>query len=224
MKVLIIEDDKAVAENLSKGLIEKGFEADVANDGIVGLTAAKQGQYDALIVDRMLPGLDGLSVIRQLREANNQTPALILTALSEVDNKVEGFEAGADDYLAKPFAFAELTARLRALSKRSTLTPENTKLTIGDLTMDKISREVKRQGQLLRLKPREFELLLYFCDNLNQPVTREMLLKNVWGMEFDPQTNIVDVHVSRLRQKVDKDFRDPLIRTVRGVGYVFGIE
>lgn len=224
MKILVIEDDKDVAQSLRKGLSEHDFDVDIVNDGLEGLTAARQGVYQALIVDRMLPGLDGLSLIKQLRENNDLTPALLLTALSNVDDRVEGLDAGADDYLGKPFAFAELLARLRVLVKRQLPFEKQTKVQIGDLMMDKLSRDVYREGKKLYLQPREFELLLYFCNHVGQPVTREMLLKEVWGLEFDPQTNIVDVHISRLRQKVDKDFRDPLIRTVRGVGYVFGTE
>lgn len=223
MKILIIEDDKEVAGNLAKALTDNGFLVDSVNDGISGLSTARQGDYHALVVDRMLPGLDGLSLIRQLRESGKQTPALMLTALGEVDSRIEGLEAGADDYLGKPFAFAELLARLRILVKRSTVN-HSMKIQIGDLVMDKISRKVSRAGEKIHLKPREFELLLYFCNRVGEQVTREMLLKEVWGFDFDPQTNIVDVHISRLRQKIDKGFRNPLIRTVRGVGYVFSPE
>ncbi len=222
MRILIIEDDRDAADSLVNGLEAKGFVVDIAYDGVRGFAAAQTGGYDALIVDRMLPGLDGLSLVRQLRDKDNQTPAIMLTALDSVDDKVEGFEAGADDYLAKPFAFAELLARLRALAKRSSSTGGATKITIGDLCLDKISREVRRQDKKIHLKPREFELLLYFSQHIDEPVSRTMLLKDVWGLDFDPQTNIVDVHVSRLRKKIDKDFREPLISTIRGVGYVFG--
>ncbi|PID62714.1 MAG: DNA-binding response regulator [Gammaproteobacteria bacterium] len=224
MKILIIEDDHEVAENLDKGLTEQGFIVDCVHDGISGLQQARQGNYHVLVVDRMLPGLDGLSLLRQLREQHNHTPALMLTALSEVDDKIEGFEAGADDYLSKPFAFAELVARLRALAKRNASNEALTQVHVCDLVLNKVSRDVSRGGQEISLKPREFELLLYFCEHVGEPVTRDMLLKDVWGLAFDPQTNIVDVHISRLRQKIDKDFRDPLIRTVRGVGYIFGAE
>ncbi len=224
MKILIIEDDKDLANSLNKGLSEQGFEITVRHDGISGLMTARQGAYHVLVVDRMLPGLDGLSLIRQLRDHGIETPVLVLTALGEIDDKIEGFEAGADDYLSKPFAFAELLARLRVLGKRSTTGVNATQITVGDLHIDKISRQVTREGKAIALKPREFQLLAYLIDNIDKPVTREMLLKAVWGLEFDPQTNLVDVHISRLRRKIDKDFRDPLIRTVRGVGYVFSIE
>ncbi len=224
MNILIIEDDKEVSETLRQGLNELGFSTDIANDGLSGLDLAQRGNYDVLIIDRMLPGLDGLAIIKQLRKKSIQTPILMLTALAEVDDRVEGLEAGADDYLGKPFAFAELVARLRALFKRSVNNPTRHQLTVGDLLLDKVKRKVTRGDKALHLKPREFELLLYFCEHKDEVVTREMLLKEVWGLEFDPQTNIVDVHISRLRRQLDKDFRDPLLRTVRGQGYVFGPE
>lgn len=222
MQILIIEDDLSVADTLDKGLSEQGFNVDYANDGIKGLSAAKNGQYDALIVDRMLPGLDGVALIRQLRAAGVDTPALMLTAISEVDDRVEGLEAGCDDYLGKPFAFAELLARLNVLIKRKSPPAQQTEIDINGLYLHKISRKVTREGKPIHLQPREFELLLFFAERAGQAITREMLLREVWGLEFDPQTNVVDVHVSRLRQKLDKDFRDPLIRTIRGVGYMFG--
>lgn len=221
MKILIIEDDKSVANSLVKGLTEKTFSAEVAYDGNSGLAMARKNHYDVLIVDRMLPDLDGLSLIRTLRDDGNETPILVLTALGEVDNTVEGFDAGADDYLTKPFAFAELIARLKSLVKRRGGTIQaDTLLTIGDLVIDKIERTVTRESQLIRLQPREFDLLACLADNQGEAVTREMLLEKVWGLTFDPQTNIIDVHISRVRNKVDKGFRDPMINTVRGVGYI----
>lgn len=222
MHILLIEDDRSVAETLEKGLTEKDFTVTVAADGIDGLTTAKHGNFDALIVDRMLPGLDGVALIRQLRDAGVETPALMLTAVSEVDDRVEGLEAGCDDYLGKPFAFAELLARLNVLIKRKSSLTQETEIKIDGLYIDKITRKVTREEQTIHLQPREFDLLVFFAENANEPVTREMLLREVWGLEFDPQTNVVDVHVSRLRQKLDRGFRDPLIRTIRGVGYVFG--
>ncbi len=222
MRILLIEDDSEMIKIIDKGLAEQGFHVDAVNNGIDGLTTAKHGQYDALIIDRMLPGLDGLALIRQLRQTGVETPALMLTALSEVDDRVEGLEAGCDDYLGKPFAFAELLARLRVLIKRKSPPEQQTELHINGLYMHKITRQVSRDGKAIHLQPREFQLLLFFAENPNQIVTRKMLLRQVWGMDFDPQTNVVEVHLSRLRQKLDKGFRDPLIRTVRGVGYVFG--
>ncbi|MPV85293.1 response regulator transcription factor [Ostreibacterium oceani] len=222
MKILIIEDDKPVAENLVKGFSEKGFEADVAHDGISGLAQALSHDYHVIIVDRMLPGLDGLTVIRQLRAQQNETPAIMLTALGEVDDKVEGLEAGSDDYLAKPFVFAELLARVKALAKRNLAAQaQETTLIVGPVVIDKITREVTYQGKSIALQPREFDLLVYMASNAGEVITREMLLKNVWGYEFNPQTNIVDVHISRLRNKLDKSTKKPLIKTLRGVGYVF---
>lgn len=222
MHILLIEDDQAVAETLDKGLTEQGFTVDYVGDGIQGFSAAKNGKYDAMIIDRMLPGLDGINLIRQLRAANIETPALMLTAVSEVDDRVEGLEAGCDDYLGKPFAFAELLARLNVLIKRKSPPATQTEIDISGLYLHKITRKVTREGKAIHLQPREFELLLFFAERPGEAITREMLLRDIWGLEFDPQTNVVDVHVSRLRQKLDKDFRDPLIRTIRGVGYVFG--
>ncbi len=220
MKVLIIEDDRSVALNLTKGLTEKGYSVQTAGDGDSGLAKAQTDDYDVLIVDRMLPKRDGLAVIKTLRSQGNHTPALILTALGEVDDTIEGLESGADDYMKKPFVFAELLARLRVLAKRKAA-PADTMITIGELRIDKITRQVTREGKVLNLQPREFDLLVYLASNRGENVTRQMLLENVWGLQFDPRTNIVDVHISRLRQKVDKGFRDPMIRTVRGVGYLF---
>lgn len=220
MDILIIEDDKAVVENLRSGLLEKGFNVSVAFDGKSGLEQARMGKFDVLIVDRMLPKLDGLSLVKTLRYEGNETPTLILTALSEVDDTVEGFEAGCDDYLAKPFALPVLVARIKALAKRQHphLGQQNV-VTIADLTIDKINRTAVRDGNKLHLQPKEFDVLAFLILHRGEAVTRSMLLEHVWGVEFDPQTNIVDVHISRLRQKVDKGFRDPIISTVRGIGY-----
>lgn len=225
MKVLIIEDDKSVAIHLLRGLAENGINASVAYDGISGLDMARQASYDVLIVDRMLPKLDGLSIIKTLRAEKITTPTLILTALGEVDDTVEGLEAGGDDYMVKPFAFVELLARLRALSKRHTGSQtQTTVITIGKLVIDKVNRSVVREEQPVTLQPREFDLLAYLAQKQGETVTRQMLLEEVWGFDFDPQTNIVDVHISRLRNKVDKGFRDPMIHTVRGIGYRLAVE
>lgn len=224
MKALVIEDDRNVALNLVRGLAENGFSTNVAYDGETGLQMARQGGYQILIVDRMLPGLDGLSVIRALREDKDETPALILTALSEVDDTVDGLEAGADDYMAKPFAFAELLARINTLLRRhEAATRHDPIIQLGDVVIDKVARSVTREGKLINLQPREFELLIYLAGYVGEKVTRQMLLENVWDFGFDPQTNIVDVHISRLRNKLDKDFRDAMIKTVRGVGYMLEI-
>lgn len=224
MKALVIEDDRNVALNLVRGLAENGFSTNVAYDGEIGLEMARQGGYQILIVDRMLPGRDGLSVIRALREDKDETPALILTALSEVDDTVDGLEAGADDYMAKPFAFAELLARINTLLRRhEAATRHDPIIKLGDVVIDKVARSVTREGKLINLQPREFELLIYLAGYVGEKVTRQMLLENVWDFGFDPQTNIVDVHISRLRNKLDKDFRDAMIKTVRGVGYMLEI-
>ena len=219
MRILVIEDDPGVAGFVVGGLREAGHTVDHAVDGRQGLELARSAAFDALIVDRMLPGLDGLGILRALREAGNDTPALVLSALGEVDDKVRGLRAGADDYLGKPFAFAELLARLDAITRRPARDGEVTELRVGDLEMNLLSRDVKRAGQPIDLQPREFRLLEYLMRNVDQVVTRTMLLENVWDYHFDPQTNVIDVHISRLRRKVDKGFATPLIHTVRGAGY-----
>lgn len=221
MRILVIEDDPGVASFIVGGLREAGHTVDHAMDGKDGLYLATTGQYDALIVDRMLPGVDGLTILRTLRDADNRTPALILSALGEVDDKVRGLQAGADDYLGKPFAFAELLARLEAICRRPARegSEEVTQLRLGDLEMNLLTRDVRRAGQTIDLQPREFRLLEYLMRNRDQVVTRTMLLENVWDYHFDPQTNVIDVHISRLRRKIDKDFDPPLIHTVRGAGY-----
>jgi two-component system OmpR family response regulator len=219
MRVLVIEDDPGVAGFVVGGLREAGHVVDHAADGRDGLHQAGSGSYDVLVVDRMLPGIDGLEILRQLRAAGNDTPALVLSALGEVDDKVRGLRAGADDYLGKPFAFAELMARLEAITRRPARDGEVTELRVADLEMNLLSREVRRAGQDIDLQPREFRLLEYLVRNRDQVVTRTMLLENVWDYHFDPQTNVIDVHISRLRRKVDKGFAVPLIHTVRGAGY-----
>jgi two-component system OmpR family response regulator len=221
MKILVIEDDRETARYLVKGLAETGYVVDHAEDGRQGLFMASSSGYDALVVDRMLPGLDGLSLIAALRAAEIRTPALILSALGSVDDRVKGLRAGGDDYLVKPYAFSELLARLEALLRRGSAAPvAATKLRVGDLEMDLLARTVKRDGQALDLLPREFRLLEFLMRHSGQVVTRTMLLEHVWDYHFDPQTNVIDVHISRLRQKIDKNFPAPLLHTVRGAGYM----
>ncbi len=220
MRILIIEDDMEAAGWLEKGLSEAGHIADHASDGETGLHMASNETYDVLIVDRMLPKLDGLGILKSLREQGNNTPALILSALGEVDEKVEGLRAGADDYLAKPYAFSELLARIEGLARRPSGEPQQTKLSARDLEMDLLTRKVTRDGKEIILQPREFKLLEYLLRNADNVVTRTMLLENVWDYHFDPQTNVIDVHISRLRGKIDKDFNTQLLETVRGAGYM----
>jgi two-component system OmpR family response regulator len=221
MRILLIEDDKDTAAYLAKGLDESGHTVHLAHDGRDGLFMALDQPYEVLVVDRMLPGMDGLAIIRALRTSGNQTPALILSALGEVDARVEGLRAGGDDYLVKPFSFSELLARLEALIRRSvTATEQTTHLKVGDLEMNLLSREVKRSQQTIDLQPREFRLLEFLMRNSGQVVTRTMLLENVWDYNFDPQTNVIDVHISRLRSKIDKHFDQPMLHTIRGAGYV----
>ena len=219
MKVLIVEDDRVAAGYLCKALRESGHVADVVEDGGQGLQRALYEPYDALIVDRMLPGLDGLSLIGRLRSEGRTTPVLIVSALGEVDERVQGLRAGGDDYLVKPYAFAELLARLEVLVDRRRGTPAQTRLQVADLELDMLSRSVRRAGRKIELKPREFLILEYLMRHRGQVVTRTMLLESVWDYHFDPQTNVIDVHISRLRQKIDKGFAAPLLHTVRGAGY-----
>ena len=219
MKILLIEDDREAAEYLVKALTESGYIVDHAPEGRDGLFLATSGTYDALIVDRMLPGMDGLSIIAALRAADIRTPTLILSALGAVDDRVKGLRAGGDDYLVKPYAFSELLARLEALLRRGSATPATTKLRVADLEMDLLSRSVRRDSQAIDLLPREFRLLEYLMRHAGQVVTRTMLLESVWDYHFDPQTNVIDVHISRLRQKIDKGFAKPLLHTIRGAGY-----
>ncbi len=219
MRILIIEDDNQTASYLCKGLRESGHVVDHSGDGQDGLFMAMENEYDAIVVDRMLPKLDGLSVIKALRAANKRTPVIILSALGEVDDRVQGLRAGSDDYLVKPFAFSELAARLDALNRRSDSDAAETVLQVADLEIDLLSREVKRGDKVLELQPRELRLLEYLMRHVGQVVTRTMLLESVWDYHFDPQTNVIDVHISRLRRKIDKDFDKPLLHTVRGAGY-----
>ena len=221
MRILLIEDDMDTAAYLAKGLDESGHTVHMAHNGRDGLFMALDQPYEVLVVDRMLPGMEGLAIIRALRSSGNQTPALILSALGEVDARVEGLRAGGDDYLVKPFSFSELLARLEALVRR-TATPieQTTFLKVGDLEMNLLSREVKRDHQAIDLQPREFRLLEFLMRNSGQVVTRTMLLENVWDYNFDPQTNVIDVHISRLRSKIDKQFDQPMLHTIRGAGYV----
>lgn len=223
MRILLIEDDRLMADYLRKALVEVGCVVDHLVDGREGLLTAVSGDYDALIVDRMLPGLDGLGIVRTLRAAGNRTPVLFLSALGEVDDRVEGLNAGGDDYLIKPFAFSELHARLEALLRRGAADAPETRLRVADLEMDLLKREVSRAGTLIMLQPREFRLLECLMRNAGQVVTRTMLLEQVWDYHFDPQTNIIDVHISRLRGKIDKDFAPALLQTVRGAGYLLGV-
>lgn len=224
MRVLIIEDDKDVASFIQKGLAQAGWNVDHADNGKDGLFLATTESYDALVVDRMLPGVDGLTLIRTLRASENRIPALILSALGEVDDRVKGLQAGGDDYLVKPFAFSELLARLEALLRRAHAVepaPE-TVLEVEDLRLDLLKREVTRAGKKVDLQPREFQLLEFLMRHAGQVVTRTMLLEGVWDYHFDPQTNVIDVHISRLRAKIDKEFDHALLHTVRGAGYRLG--
>ena len=220
MRVLVIEDDRDAASWLVKGLKESGHLADHAADGEQGLAMARDGLHDVLIVDRMLPKLDGLSVIRNLRAEGLTTPVLILSALSDVDERVRGLRAGGDDYLAKPYAFSELLARVEGMSRRNVGSVQETRLKACDLELDLLTREVTRGGKDIPLQPREFKLLEYLMRHAGHIVTRTMLLENVWDYHFDPQTNVIDVHVSRLRAKIDKGFDEPILQTVRGAGYM----
>ena len=224
MRILVIEDDQQAAGYLVKGLREEGHIVDHAADGEDGLSLAREGVHDVLIVDRMLPKRDGLSVIEALRAEGNTTPALILSALGEVDDRVTGLRAGGDDYLAKPYAFAELVARIEVLVRRAQPEAAQTKLVVGDLELDLLARTCKRAEQDIILQAREFRLLEYLMKHANRVVTRTMLLENVWDYHFDPQTNVIDVHISRLRGKIDKDFEQPLLHTVRGAGYRMSAE
>jgi two-component system OmpR family response regulator len=221
MRLLLIEDDAEVANYLIKGLRENGFVVDHASDGKEGLYLATSEDYDVMIVDRMLPALDGLVIVKSVRAAGKSTPALILSTLGEVDDRVEGLQAGADDYLTKPFAFSELIARIDALLRRSTASTSTiTELKVGDLRLDLLTHTATRSGQLIELQPREFSMLEYLMRNAGHVVTRTMLLEHVWDYQFDPQTNVIDVLISRLRGKIDSNYAAPLLHTVRGSGYM----
>lgn len=219
MRILVVEDDEVAAEYVRKGLMEAGHVVDLAVDGDMGLEMARAADYDAMVLDRMMPKMDGLELLSHLREDGDSTPVLILSALGEVDHRVEGLRAGGDDYLAKPYAFSELLARVEAIGRRTDPTAAVTKLKVGELEMDLLARTVKRDGQNILLQPREFRLLECLLRNAGRVVTRTMLLEKVWDYHFDPQTNVIDVHISRLRGKIDKDFDTPLLHTVRGAGY-----
>lgn len=219
MKILIIEDDEETASYLVNGLTERGHVVDRAANGRDGLFLAAGEPYDVMVVDRMLPGLDGLGIVRTIRAAGVATPVLLLTAMDAVNDRVEGLDAGADDYLAKPFAFSELVARVGALSRRPAVNAPTTALRIGDLELDLLAHTVKRANVVIDLQPREFRLLEHLMRHAGRVLTRTMLLEHVWDFHFDPQTNVVEVHISRLRAKIDRDFDPPLIHTVRGAGY-----
>ena len=220
MRLLIVEDDRDAADYLVKAFREVGHVADAATDGEDGLGMAADGEYDVLIIDRMLPKLDGLALIGGLRAKGVETPVLILSALGQVDDRIKGLRAGGDDYLPKPYSFVELLARVEVLSRRRGGRGEETVLRVGDLVLDRMSREVKRGEEDVSLQPREFRLLEYLMKHAGQVVTRTMLLENVWDYHFDPQTNVIDVHISRLRSKIDKGFSQPLLHTIRGAGYM----
>lgn len=220
MRILLIEDDQTVADYILKGLRQSGYTVHHCADGKEGLVAASSENYDVMIVDRMLPNVDGLTIIQTIRAAENRTPVLILSALGEVDDRVRGLKAGGDDYLVKPFAFAELLARLEAILRRQESNVTQTRLKVADLEMDLLSHKVTRGGENFNLQPREYKLLEYLMKHAGQVVTRTMLLENVWEYHFDPQTNVIDVHISRLRQKIDKGFAKQLLSTVRGAGYM----
>ena len=218
-RILVVEDDPVTAEQLADWLANDGYQIDLAADGNTALSRGRSADYVVMTIDRMLPGIDGITVIRQLREDGIITPALILSALGEVDDRVRGLRAGGDDYLVKPFAFVELLARIEALARRSAVVVKETVLRVGNLELDLVSRTAKRSGQDLGLRPREFEVLAYLVRNQGQVVSRAMLWQHVWDLHFDPTTNIIDVYVGRVRRKVDPKHTYPLIHTVRGVGF-----
>jgi two-component system OmpR family response regulator len=220
MRVLLVEDDAELAGNLSRALSEDGHAVDVAGDGVAGETMALDGAYDVIVLDRMLPKRDGVAVVENLRQAGVSTPVLILSALGEEDHRVEGLNAGSNDYLRKPVSTRELLARVRALWHGRDKSAPVTKLTVGDMEMDLLARTVQRAGKKIDLQPREFRLLEYLMRHAGEVVTRTMLLEKVWDYHFDPQTNVIDVHISRLRAKIDKGFASPLLHTVRGAGYM----
>lgn len=223
MRVLVVEDDRSIAAFISRGLGEAGFAVDVAATGPDGLLKAQSAEYDVAVVDVMLPGQDGLSLVEQLRRTGVRTPVLILTARRSVEDRVRGLEIGADDYLVKPFAFAELLARVQALIRRAHGTPDPIELTVADLRLHRLTRHVERAGRAIELRPREFALLDLLMRNAGRVVSKTMILSHVWGYDFDPGSNVVDVLVFRLRDRIDRDFSPPLLHTVRGVGYVLKV-
>jgi two-component system OmpR family response regulator len=219
MRILIVEDDLEAADAMARGLTEAGHDCAKAGDGEQGLAAAREGEFDVMIVDRMMPRMNGVQLVESLRREGDRTPVLFLSALGEVGDRVDGLQAGADDYLVKPYAFAELIARIEALARRRDTGSVQTLLKVGELEMDLIARTVQRQGKDIDLQPREFQLLEFMMRHAGQSVTRTMLLEKVWHYHFDPQTNVIDVHISRLRSKIDKGFDRPMLQTVRGAGY-----
>jgi two-component system OmpR family response regulator len=219
LRILVVEDDGEAAEAMCRGLGEAGHACTTAVDGALGLKAAHAGTFDVMVVDRMMPNMDGVSLVETLRREGDNTPVLFLSALGEIDDRVTGLRAGADDYLVKPYAFPELIARVEALSRRRETGSVATLLKVGELEMDLIGRGVARAGKAIDLQPREFQLLEYLMRHAGQSVTRTMLLEEVWNYHFDPQTNVIDVHISRLRSKIDKGFDRPMLTTVRGAGY-----
>ena len=223
MRILVVEDDEGAADFIAKGLAARGHEATVAKDGREGFLRAVADRFDAIVLDRMLPELDGLSIVALMRREGVSTPVLFLTNLSGIDDRVDGLEAGGDDYLVKPFAFEELMARLIALARRPTLGSLPTVLKAGDLELDLVARRVRRGGDVIDLQPREFRLLEYFMRSQGRIVTRKMLLEQVWDFHFDPRTNIVETHISRLRMKIDRGREVSLIQTVRGAGYILRV-
>jgi len=221
MKILIVEDDQTVANYIAKGLADSGHLAHIANDGKSGLQLASNDEYDAIVLDRMLPHIDGITLLNTIRADGNQTPAVILSAKNKVEDKVKGLRSGADDYVTKPFAFEELMARIEVVASRQTqVAAMQTKLTCGDLTLDLLHRKVTRGSVEIELQSKEFKLLEYLLKNQGRTITRTMLLEKVWEYTFDPQTNVIDVHISRLRNKIDKGFDYAIIETIRGAGYI----
>lgn len=219
MRLLIVEDDLEASRAMVTGLAERGHDCAAAPDGLAGLEAARAGTFDVMIVDRMMPRMDGVTMVEMLRREGDRTPVLFLSALGEINDRVAGLNAGGDDYLVKPYALAELLARVEALARRREMDAVQTVLKVGDLEMDLIAREVRRAGVEIDLQPREFQLLEFLMRHGGQSVTRTMLLEKVWEYHFDPQTNVIDVHISRLRSKIDKGFDKPMLQTVRGAGY-----
>ena len=219
MRILIVEDDAEAGAAMVRGLTEAGHQVTHVGDGALGLKAASDGEFDVLVVDRMTPNMDGLTMVEALRRGGDQTPVLFLSALGEIEDRVTGLKAGGDDYLVKPYAFAELIARVEALARRRETGSVQTVLRVGELEMDLIGRTVRREGRDIDLQPREFQLLEFLMRHAGQSVTRTMLLEKVWEYHFDPQTNVIDVHVSRLRAKIDKGFERAMLQTVRGAGY-----
>ena len=219
MRILLVEDDAEAVTYLEKAFRESGHNITSSKDGESGLHFAQTEEFDVFIIDRMLPKLDGLSILKTVREQGNNTPTLILSALSDVDDRVEGLRSGGDDYLTKPYAYSELLARVEVLAKRTNVVEQETLLNVGDLKLDRLAHTVFRNDQKILLQPREFRLLAYLMQNAGKVVTRTMLLEKVWDYHFDPGTNVIDVHISRLRSKIDKDFDKPMLHTIRGAGY-----